>query len=338
MLKVRERARRIACVSLLCCFVLVSVGPEPAEADTPLVAILLVDIAVGVASAWLYDAITSDGDKVCVTTETCVETTSSGSIIAPTISEAVTTRAAAAAVTQKVCVTNTTYASSSEIATVVVPDDLDGLPIPAGHNLSEVISFAAPPAGPTITFGDLGYDADVLLTSLPIVGFETEREVEFRFIRDPAVEAEESTFVLPIDIDGALLSTTPVEGTTAAVAFDLSIETLELGPLFSGQIHVAQGEAPVVLGDIPTSEIFVNSGVAFMPQFSDDLILTVPPEVDTLSFRLRFRTSGVGQEQLAFEIPALNATALGVLAILLASAGWISLRRTKRRRNADQSW
>lgn len=261
--------------------------PRPARADEPvtITTVIVVGAAVttiATGAVWLWDRFFGDEKKkVCTTTTTTTTTTNSSG--------------------QTTTTTTTTTSYSESPAQIRIPEDVPGLKLPPGVKLSEDLLFD----GRDDQHLDLRYQNVVgkasildpgLAPDIVEVTYDVQRETLFRWNRPQGTAGEVSEIDLSVLAKDLEVSTTDVAQTHGLASWELSIDTTELGRLYSASVNATQGAPSVVSGSIPTKYYDLTTpGRAALKSYTGDTKIRVPGNVDTLTFKINMRTHGIGR-------------------------------------------
>lgn len=279
--------RRAVAMVLLATILALCAPPRPARADEPITVTTVVVIGAGLVTigsgvVWAWNKIFGDDErKVCTTTTTTTTTTDSKGHTTTTTT------------------TTTTYSRSP--AEIRIPDDVSGLKLPPGVKLSEDLFFE----GRDDQRLDLQYrnmmgHASILDPGLPSdtveVSYDVLRETIFSWKRPAGTDGQASLLDLSLAAQDLVVGTTDVTQTHGIASIELTIDTTELGRLYSSSINATQGAKSVVSGNIPASSFDLSTpGRAELKSFSDGLKVRVPGNVKTLTFNIKMRTHGIGR-------------------------------------------
>lgn len=280
-----KTGRRAIAVTLIASLFLVLAPPRKVNADEPVTTTIVTvaavtTIAAGVVYLWDY-FFGDDERKVCTTTTVTTTTTNKNGTTTTTTT------------------TTTTYSQSP--AQIRIPEDMQGLSLPPGVELSENLFFdGRDDQSLDLQYQDLFGHASILNPDIPEdvaeVAYDVERETVFRWLRPKGYEGAASTIQLAIGAPAMEVSTTDVSQTLGFASLEFEIATEELGVLYLASVNATQGAPPVISGNIPKSAFQVSDGRAELADYAERLDIAVPPNVNTLTFKITMRTHGIGQE------------------------------------------
>jgi len=292
---------RIVVITILGLLLMTGGFLNKVRADEPVTIIAVIGIVVGVAdiAANLW-AMYGGGDHTPVVTTTTTVTTQD--------KYGHTT-------------TTTTTKSSDAPATIAVPADFPNLTVPLGFNMSEVTSFqGSADQKAEIYYQHLDYGADVTadppFASSRSVLYDILRVSTFSFL-PPSSPSQASVANLSILVSGLSLSTIDLANTSGYSSYAWSVQSPQLGTIFSSSINVPQGGWPVVNGDIPASAFTLSAGSATL-DYSRMISVNVPAGLAFVNFTANFETRGQGSMEQSVGGIVVPVDKLSLLAHLLA--------------------
>lgn len=282
-----KRLRRNVAVVVMFTMLALCAPPRAARADEPvtITTVIVVGAAVttiATGAVWLWDRFFGDDKKkVCTTTTTTTTTIDSEGHPKTT--------------------TTTTTAYSESPAQIRIPEDVPGLKLPPGVKMSEDLVFD----GRDDQHLDLRYQnvvgkASILDPGLPPdiveVIYDVQRETLFRWNRPAGTDGEVSLIDLSVLAKELEVSTTDVAQTHGLASWEFSIDTTEMGRLYSASVNATQGAPSVVSGNIPTKYFNLTTpGRAELKSYTGGTKIRVPGNIKTLTFKINMRTHGSGR-------------------------------------------
>jgi hypothetical protein len=282
-----KNLRRTSAIVLMFTMLALCAPPRAARADEPVTVTTVIVVGAAVTTiatgaVWLWDRFFGDDKKkVCTTTTTTTTTTDSSGHTTTT--------------------TTTTTSYSMSPAEIRIPEDVPELRLPPGVKISEDLWFD----GRDDQHLDLRYQNVVgkasildpgLAPDVVEVTYDVDRETIFRWDRPPGTAGQESMLDLSLLAKDLEVSTTDVTQTHGLASWELTIDTTELGRVYSSSVNATQGAPSVVSGSIPTRFFDLSTpGRAALKSYTGGTKVKVPGNLNTLTFKINMRTHGIGR-------------------------------------------